>query len=68
MTPVHDGLADGSTAAKALWMTDGRLDVFRVETITAVVPDCELSKKRAVGVYSVKMVVQPRKLFNVLTT
>ena len=49
-------------------MANGRLNVVRVETITAVISDSEFSEKRAVGAYSVKVVVQSSKLFNFLTT
>ena len=42
------------------------MDVFGVEAITAIVPDGELSEEWAVGVHSVKVIVQTSKLFNFL--
>ena len=39
-------------------MTYGRLNMLRVEAVTTVIPDCEFGKKRAVGVYTIEVVVQ----------
>ena len=45
-------------AAKALRVTYGRLNMLRVEAVTTVIPDCEFGQKRAVGVYTIEVVVQ----------
>ena len=53
--------------SKTIRLANGRLDIFGVETISAIISDSEFCEQVSMGVHAIKMVVQTCQFFNFLT-